>query len=875
MVDRLQTLFHRALECPPDTREQFLARECGSDRDLLERLRLLLQHDDAASAGEYLANPAIESEAQASARQTGFLTKPATGRPSGSLEGSLLGRYRIEAIIGEGGMGEVYRARDTDLDRTVAVKLIRSSLNTDEVLRRFLQERTILAQLNHENVARLLDVGTAEGRPFLVMEYVEGIPIDRYVSENKLSERELLELFRNVCSALSYAHQNFIVHRDLKPGNILVTSEGSPKLLDFGIAKLLDGSDRTQTGMGALTPEYASPEQVRGELISTASDVYSMGVLLYQLLSGRRPYRQTTGMMDLAQAICSEPPLPLTATVGRGSVSRDLQNIVQMALRKEPARRYASVEQFSADIRRYLDGYPVTARSDTPGYRAARFLGRNKVAVTAGSILFLALAGATIVTTRESQLANRRFNDVRKLANSYLFEFHDAIKDLPGSTPARRLVVKRAVEYLDSLSRERGTDAALNLELATAYERVGDVQGRPNYPNLGDAKGALASYRKAASILESAPAVTRANLADSLKLADVYGKLGNVELHNFDVRAAIATYRKEIALAEKLASVYPSDPEVRTRLADGYGGLGDTLGNNNVANRGDPASSLAMYEKALVIQQKLAAEDPSNLEKREAVAMTNANIATVRQGTGDLPGAAQRFRSAVETFDQLMHDAPDNLDFRRNAAVNNRTYGLLLGVMGKLDDAAPFDRRSVDLFEQLAHDDPQNAEAQQSLADVYVSHGFLEWRRNHVDEARKYYNLAVAQHLRINAAHPNNPAPGLAVAYRMQADLENKAGNPRPAIDSATKALEIAAHKLATDPTNAQAQRDQGSSFLQIATAHEQLADYREARSWYQRSLEIWNRQKKEGTLISRYAPKIEICQRGIAKCDRALATGN
>ena len=300
--------------------------------------------------------------------------------------GDRFGPYRILHALGRGGMGAVYLAeRDDDQFRmTVAIKLMRSNLVTHETLERFKTERQILASLDHPNIARLLDGGAApNGTPFVVIEYIDGEPITDYCRRHELSIRDRIRLFRKVCSAVQYSHQNLIVHRDLKPGNILVTKDGEPKLLDFGIAKLLDpaASSQTQTNARLMTPDYASPEQVRGEPVTTATDIYALGVLLYELLTGTASLqsRQTTDTYAIEQAICTEEPTRPSTT--RRELRGDLENILLMALRKEPARRYASAEQFSEDLRRYLEGYPIVARQDTWSYRTSKFVRRNKAAV--------------------------------------------------------------------------------------------------------------------------------------------------------------------------------------------------------------------------------------------------------------------------------------------------------------------------------------------------------------------------------------------------------------------------------------------------------------------------------------------------------------
>lgn len=465
--------------------------------------------------------------------------------PGPSWEGRRVGSYEIRGEVGRGGMGTVYRAvrADDAFHKEVALKLVRSGRSSTEVLKRFRAERQILARLDHPNIARLLDGGaTEEGAPYLVMEYVVGRPIDAYCEERALRTSARLTLFRAVCAAVQYAHQNLVVHRDLKPGNILVTEDGVPKLLDFGIAKVLadDPTEApTQTAFPALTPDYASPEQVRAEPVTTASDVYSLGVVLYEVLTGHRPYRVGTPVpAEIVRVVCELEPQKPSTIVRRartteattesatapaysaaprpetddprlrqlaGELQGDLDTIVLKALRKEPSRRYASAQDLSDDIGRYLDGRPVLARADTLGYRAAKFVRRHKAAVASAGLVFLSLVGGIVATAAQARIAEvhrqraeRHLTEVRSLARSFLFEIHDSLRDLEGAEKARLTIVKRALEYLDRLAPEAGEDGPLLEELASSYERVGDVQAQS-----GDETGkgaALASWRKAEAL---------------------------------------------------------------------------------------------------------------------------------------------------------------------------------------------------------------------------------------------------------------------------------------------------------------------------------------------------------------------------------------
>jgi serine/threonine-protein kinase len=416
---RVEALWHAARDVPTTRRADWLAESCGSDGELRAEVESLLEA--ASDADDFLERPALGSD---------FHADPQHNRDDApTLVGQRFGPWRLVARIGRGGMGAVYLAQRADgaFEQTVAIKVIRAGLLDDESRERFQRERQALAVLHHPNIARLLDGGTSDdGQPYLVMEYVEGEAIDVSCDAERLSIEARIELFRTVCDAVHHAHQNLLVHRDLKPANVLVSSDGTPKLLDFGIAKVLEAdADATRTGRGLLTPEYASPEQVEGRPVTTTSDVYSLGVVLYQLLTGIKPFEAgTSPTHELARRVLEEvPQRPSAAIVGKGALevahrratrperlrrelTGDLDTIVLKALRKEPGRRYASVEQLSADLKRYLVGRPVIARPDTLRYRAMKFVRRNRAGVLAAVIVVASLS-ASLFTSRRA-LARER-----------------------------------------------------------------------------------------------------------------------------------------------------------------------------------------------------------------------------------------------------------------------------------------------------------------------------------------------------------------------------------------------------------------------------------------------------------------------------------
>ncbi len=538
---QIESVFQTAADLPTADRRAYLDQACAGDEDLRAEVGSLLDSEGLSHVA-----PAIEEAAQS---VSGLST----------LEGQRLGAYELLAPIGEGGMGTVYKAKRVDgqFEQDVAIKIIRAGAINPLNARRFLEERNLLAQLQHPSIARLIDGGDHAGIPYIVMELIDGLPIDAYCRQWHLTVKERLEIFIQVCEAVQHAHAALIVHRDLKPSNILVTPDGTPKLLDFGIAKLVvDGETSTQTGW-MMTPDYASPEQVRGESITVASDVYSLGIVLYELLTGERPYKlKNYSPAEIQQLVCTteiHPPSHhvLTETRLRKQLVGDLDNIVLMALRKEAARRYGSVAQFAEDIRRHLAGETVIARPDTFTYRWSKFARRNRLPLALATLLVAAVTIGAALTVREGIRAQRRFDEVRSLASSLLNEIDPEAAKLLGSTKMRKLLVEKSVTYLDRLASESGDDVPLGKELARAYHRVGDIQGHGRSDNLGLFNESLASHQKG------------------------------------------------IAIEEPLFRLSPNDNELRRSLAVGYAHTGDLY-----SRRGDSKTAEAFLHKAYLLADK-------------------------------------------------------------------------------------------------------------------------------------------------------------------------------------------------------------------------------------------------------------------------------
>jgi eukaryotic-like serine/threonine-protein kinase len=699
---RAKSVFHDALDHSPETREAFLNAACG---------------DDAALRGE------VESLLEAHGESEGFLSRPAapsSGAPD--MEGRRIGPYRLQEQIGQGGMGVVYRAvRDDDVfQRTVALKLVHGTATTEH-LARLTRERQILARLQHPHIATILDGGTTdEGQPYLVMEHVDGRAIDVYCDEGGLGTRERLKLFQTVCGAVHYAHQNLVVHRDLKPANIVVTADGEPKLLDFGIAKLLAGAidpdlAPTATLLPAMTPEYASPEQVRGETVTTASDIYTLGVVLYELLTGVRPYLvRVDSLEEIVRAVCeTEPRLPsavVAAGTGPPSASElrgDLDTIVLKAMRKEPLRRYLSALELAEDVRRHLEGLPVLARKDTVRYRFTKFVGRHRTAAAAAALVLVTLVGGLVATVRQARIAEanrvraeKRFAEVRTLANSFLFEFHDAIKDLTGATAARRLVVQRAAEHLDALRPDAQGDIGLQRELAAAYQRLGEAQGGAGEGNLGDTAGALASYEKALALRQSLSAATGSD-DDASALADLELKLARALGFSAQWDRGVETARSSAQRLEALAGKDGAD--LRGRLTDVYHTLGFLQ-----AWRGDEAAALESLQKSRAYGEAYVAAHPQDSAVRASLARTGADLSQRLVRRGEAREAAALVASASATLEELVRGDPTNARYRRELV-----YTLLVGseAVERTEGTVAANRprvRALELAESLVAAEPSN-----------------------------------------------------------------------------------------------------------------------------------------------------------------------
>jgi eukaryotic-like serine/threonine-protein kinase len=695
-----EDLFYRALETPDAEREAWLQRECGSDDELRQQVIGLLASD--AQAGENISGSVKSAVLDLDA-------KPAVRQ---------VGPYELLRELGRGGMGTVYLAKRTDdvYHKEVAIKLVTPGMDTDFLLARFKRERQVLASLEHPNIARLLDGGTAQGgEPYFVMEYIPGVPITQYCEAKNLTIRQRLELFLPVCAAVTYAHSRFVVHRDLKPGNILVEENGTPRLLDFGICKLLlsnpmEPADTMTQGMGMMTPDYASPEQVRGEPITVSSDTYSLGAVLYELLTGTRPHKiGKYTPVELERAICETPTVRPSSV--RSDLRGDLDNILMRALAKESARRYPTVEQFAEDIRRFLDNRPVVAAADSPSYRIGKFIDRHRRLVLATSLVVVTLAAGLIYAERQRRLAEQRLQEVRQLANRFVFDVHDAIKDLPGSTNARKLIVSTALEYLERLSADAKGDAGLARDLAGGWLRIGNVQGWVLGSNLGDTQGAERSFLRAQ------------------ELADVAGEsAATIAIEAIRHRGDVAHYTSKLPVAQ----THYDEAARRARKLLEAGGDRPTLAllasielasSRNQRLLDKIPESLESATQAERVYRSLMMAEPDKVEWKTSHSSSSAGMGMALARLGKLAEAKERYLASVHTLQQVVQAEPNNSNTQRELMLAWSHVGDVEGSpslpnLGHRENAQAAFGEMIRIAESLLRKDPDD---QRALGDLGVA----------------------------------------------------------------------------------------------------------------------------------------------------------
>lgn len=793
----IKRVFGEALEVPDERRAAWLESHCGDPDIRREVLSLLAEYRDSTGFLEHSPGEHARILEQA-------LSEPLTGQR--------LGPYRLVREIGRGGMGLVFEAlrEGEDFEKRFALKVIRAGMNLDALAARFRRERRILSGLEHPGIVALLDGGaTAGGLPYLVMEYVEGAPIDQWARSQRLGTRGIVELALRVCECASYAHRHLIVHCDLKPNNILITAGGHPKLLDFGIARALagdsqpSGADATRTGLFLFTPEFASPEQLQGRPVTTASDVYSLGVLLYSLLAEARPFR-LTGLAPLEavrRVLENDPPPPSHAAAPalRAGLRGDLDNIVMKCLRKEAAERYSTVDALAADLGDWLAGRPVSATRPTFGYRTRRWLSRNKTSAAALAALALSLAAGTIATAwqaHEAHQARRRAEArslaVQKMARSLLFEIHESISRVPGTTAAQELLLRRATEFLDGAAREAGEDHRLGLELAEGYRRLGSVMGSSLSHNLGLKQEALAAFAKGRRLAER-------------------------------------------AVAHRPEAFEPLDILARILMQQGL----------LFSEQEQPGEAEAAAARLQALVDAMARRFAGNPEARASAAIHLSQLAMLRTQQKQYEDAQALYGRAIEAFDALPPEQARRPGVRSQQAYAHKRLGALLLRAGRLEPAETRYREALAIEQGLIREDPANASLRYDLSFTFSDLGLIASRKKHYQQAAEAYSRAAA--LRDEFAAEANNVRALGGAAYAHCQLAFALGEQlqfAPALEHAAKCLALRT-RLAQSGGNASHCAAFAAANLLHASLHARQAERaagpariaaaRQAREWLER----------------------------------------
>jgi eukaryotic-like serine/threonine-protein kinase len=868
----------------PEERAAYIEQACGQDEELK---KLVFEYIGGA---EGLPIEPVIAEAAPS-----------------SYENKQIGSWKLLRPLGEGGFGLVYLAERNDgqVRQLGAVKFLKGTVHSRDMELRFLDERQILANLNHPWIVSLIDAGVSqEGQPYLVMDYVDdAVPIDVYCREHELSVKDRLLLFRNVCEAVAYAHRKLVVHRDLKPSNILVTKDGTPRLLDFGVAKILDPIHRgaaqaarsTYVLMG--TERYFSPEQVRREPVDTSTDVYTLGVILYELLVGTDPYDLEHHRTESVEQVISsvDPELPSKAVEKvspsssqprpearfRRQLKGDLDNILMMALRKEPQRRYASVNQLSDDIRRHLEGLPVSAHRDTFGYRASKFVQRHKTAVAAAALIMVSLIAGlttTIWQAKRAQAAQaraeRRFNEVRKLASSNLFEFHDEIAKVPGTTAARALVVKGALEYLNSLAKEAAGDRGLQLELATAYQKVGDAQGRPGFASLGDHMGALTSYRQALAIRKNLVVSGAADPPLERDLATTYERIGDTLLTTGQTADALVNYREALALRKALLDRAPNDRDARR----GYATVSQHMAQA-LALSGKLAEAQQIEEPAFETFQALGAERPKDPDTQRDVFIAYIKHGDLLLRAGNKSQALKNYREALPIAAGVELIAEDKTKAKRETAAVHDKIGNVLAAANDTSGALKNYQTALELRAALADADPNNAEVQRDLSISHEKIGNLLDRSGNPTGALAQYRQCLVIDTRMAEGDPGSAQEqsDCAETHENISRMLIKLGDLTGALVSENLARELREGVAAKDQKNVVVRGDLAANYQELGEISDKLAKKsanpqyaREGCNWYERELDVMHDLQQRGAL-DKDAEDLKKTSMEVSKCEAAL----
>lgn len=717
----VRALFDAVADLPSSERDARLAdaaRDGAFGDETVAEVRSLLAHADDVDA--FLSAPAARPRAVPADRA-----------------GEVLGPWRLTALLGSGGMGDVWHAERDDgaWAGEAAVKVLKRGMDTEAVLARFAQEQQALARLNHPHIARLLDAGrTPDGLPYFVMERVHGRPIDAACEGLPTAAR--LGLFLQLADAVAYAHRQLLVHRDLKPANVLVDDEGRVRLLDFGIAKAIDAGpgDSAPTALGErpLTPQYASPEQLRGEPVGTATDVYSLGVLLYVMLTGHRPHGEgDEGGIALAQAVLDEPPRRPSSWLP--ALRGDLDNILLRALQKDPERRYAGVDAFAADVRAHLEGRPVAARRPSRAYVVGRFVRRNRLASALAVLGIAGLAaglGLTQWQLRETAQANQRAEarlaQVRQLAHGLVFRYHDQIVNLPGSIPVREALLSEASRYLDAMVADGEADPALAREVAETYLRIAVLQGESFSPSQERLADAARNVDRAIALL---PRYVDRDDVDAAALnaaADMWMTRANLRARGGALPGALDALQAAHGLVARARALAPDDLQAWSRQATLEGRIGLLLGGSaSTANLGRVAAAVKQLGAAERQMATLSAREPANAEWTHQHAWACQLLSRALLLDGRKAEAGRWAREALRLRETAAAAHPDSVHHLHQTATARMAVALADAYDGRPDEALALHDEALAIVRRVHASDPGNRSAERDLGFMDLARGEL------------------------------------------------------------------------------------------------------------------------------------------------------
>jgi serine/threonine protein kinase len=830
----LAPLLDEGLDLPDHARERWLEELCEPFPGAKAMLRKMLDKKASGHAEDLLDTlpklPLSKDQSEPDAD---------TGMFKANVQ---IGNYRLERLLGVGGMGSVWLAEQTaPVRRSVALKLIRAGMYDENAVQRFQSERQSLALMDHPAIAKVFEAGTtAQGQPYFVMEYVPGLPITEYCDQKKLKIRDRIELLIQVCEGVQHAHQKAIIHRDLKPANILIVEvdgKPAPRIIDFGVARsatqrLSDQTQYTQFGQFIGTPGYMSPEQMdpNTQDIDTRTDVYSLGVILYVLLSGTQPFessRQKHQPLDelLRKLREEEPPRPSTrvradwdssagTAQARGVEPRQLANqlrgdldwIAMKALDKDRTRRYGAPSELAADLRRYLGNEPVVARPPSLAYQTGKFVKRNKLALAVAAVFVLVVLAGTVALMREARIARveqaraeQHFQSLRKLTDSLLFEFHDSIENLPGSTAARELVVRRALEYLEQIESEVHNDPATLRDLAAGYERIGRIRAEEGHPHLGG----TGSFQSANELYEKALAIRR-NLAVAdprdpnlqfellgtmLNLARIFEQFG-------DLDRALALQRQRLEIEQRLTASHDS-ADLRYNIAASLIGIGEVnlwLGNYETA--------LDYERRSLAMNQALLDANPDSLKMLRGVWRSRGWTATVLRFDGKFAEGAAESRKALAISEQLAARDPNNSEYQRFLIVDDQNLCECLAYAGVSSEVPGLCQKAIAINEAMVKADRSNVQASADLANSNMTMGLALYLIHSPREALVFERRADTMYREVEEHDPDSQSNAIdhAVALIYAGRTEAKLQIPDQARKDIEQAQTIVQKLVASSP---------------------------------------------------------------------------